>query len=57
MKEKYQCPDCRFKRMTKLKLLERWWCSFCDMEKDIEQTINEWATRGYQRKEEHESKS
>jgi len=43
MKEKYQCPDCRFKRMTKLKLLERWWCSFCDAEKDVEKTIQQWA--------------
>ena len=46
MKEKYQCPDCKFKRMMKLKLLERWWCSFCDMEKDIEKTIQEWAQYG-----------
>ena len=51
MKEKYQCPDCMFKRMTKLKLLERWWCSFCDAEKDIEQTINEWSQRGYRKDE------
>jgi len=32
--------------MTKLKLLERWWCSFCDAEKDIEKTIQEWAQYG-----------
>jgi ribosomal protein L37AE/L43A len=53
MQERYQCPDCKFKRMTKLKLLERWWCSFCDMEKDVEKTIKEWAMNGT-RKEKHD---
>ena len=52
MQERYQCPDCKFKRMAKLKLLERWWCSFCDMEKDVEKTIKEWAMNGT-RKEKH----
>jgi hypothetical protein len=51
MQVKYQCPDCRFKRMTKLTLLQRWWCSFCQTEKDIEKTIQEWAKQGYQKED------
>lgn len=47
MAEKYQCPDCRFKRMTKLTLLQRWWCSFCQAEIDVEQTIKQWCEQGY----------
>lgn len=54
MKEKYSCPDCQRKSMTKLNLLERWWCTFCDAEIDVEKTIMEWANNGYQ-KETHDA--
>ena len=46
MTSKYQCPDCRFKKMTKLKLLERWWCQWCKKEIDVEQTIKQWLKKG-----------
>lgn len=50
MSDKYQCPDCRFKRMKKLKLLERWWCQWCQKEIDVEQTIKEWREKGFNEK-------
>jgi len=51
MKEKYQCPECKQKRMINLTLLQRWWCQFCQVEIDIEQTIKEWSEKGYQGEE------
>jgi len=47
MKDKYHCPECRRESMTKLSLLQRWWCSFCQAEIDVDKTISEWATKGY----------
>jgi len=49
MKEKHQCPECGTKAMTKLKLFDRWWCTTCKTELDVDKIINEWATKGYQR--------
>ena len=51
MKEKHQCPECNTKSLSKLKLLERWWCNVCDMEIDVDKTIQQWARYGYQGKE------
>ena len=52
MKEKYQCPECGTKAMVKLQVFDRWWCTTCKTELDIDAIINEWATKGYSRKEE-----
>ena len=49
MKEKHQCPECGTKAMTKLKVFDRWWCTTCKTELDVDKIINEWATKGYQR--------
>ena len=51
MKERHQCPECKTKAIIKLKLLERWWCTTCDSEIDVEQTIQQWALNGYQGEE------
>jgi len=56
MKERYQCPECSTKAIIKLILLERWWCTTCDSEIDIDQTINKWALNGYQGEENGRSK-
>jgi ribosomal protein L37AE/L43A len=56
MKEKYQCPECGTKSMIKLSLFDRWWCSLCKTELDVNSIINEWATKGYSRKEERNGK-
>ena len=50
MKSTYQCPDCRLKKMQYLKLFQRWWCSFCQLEIDVEQTIKEWSLYGFGKK-------
>ena len=47
MSDRGQCPDCKLYKLKYLKVLTRWWCSFCDMEKDIEKTIKEWRENGY----------
>ncbi len=47
MKDKYQCPECHTKGMTKLKLLERWWCTTCGTEIDVDKTIQQWASKGF----------
>lgn len=46
-KENYPCPECNRKQMKLMKLFQRWWCSFCKLEIDVEKTIKEWAERGY----------
>ena len=51
MKEKHQCPECGTKTMTKLKLFDRWWCTTCKTELDVDKTINEWALNGYRKAE------
>ena len=51
MSDRGQCPDCRLYKLKYLKMLTRWWCSFCDMEKDIEKTIKEWRENGYNPKD------
>ena len=51
MKDKHQCPQCHTKAMTRLINLDRWWCTACDGEVDVDTTIKQWATHGYQGKE------
>jgi len=51
MKEKHQCPECGTKAMTKLKSFDRWWCTTCKTELDVDKTINEWALNGYRKAE------
>ena len=48
MKEKHQCPECNTKSLSKLKLLERWWCTTCSSEIDVDKTIQQWALHGFQ---------
>ena len=50
MKEKHQCPECNTKSLSKMQLLERWWCTTCDQEIDVDKTIQQWASHGYQGK-------
>ena len=47
MSQKQQCPECHLMRMTKLQLIQRWWCTFCNHEVDVDSTVNEWAKHGY----------
>jgi len=51
MSERYYCPDCKLKQIVWLKVFSRWWCSFCKMEKDTNETINEWRENGYNPKD------
>jgi ribosomal protein L37AE/L43A len=57
MKEKHQCPECGTRAMTKLKVFDRWWCTTCKTELDVDKIINEWATKGYSRKDNYDVKA
>ena len=57
MKEKHHCPECNTKAIVKLKLFDLWWCTTCQSEIDVNKTINEWATKGYSRKDNYDVKA
>jgi len=48
VKNKHYCPECRTQALSFLKTLQRWWCSTCDEEIDVEATIKKWANQGVQ---------